>query len=67
MPNIFSVESMSRYGAKCPGFREAWHQLQCLIDVGRYDDRVLAELVDYVIDQAKKKKRIQQTRKRSAK
>lgn len=67
MPNIFSIEAMSRYGAKCPGFREAWHQLQCLIDVGRYDDRVLAELVDYVIDQAEEEKKIQHIRKESAK
>jgi hypothetical protein len=37
------------------------------VNGGRYDDRSLAELVDYVIDMTEEEKRIQQSRKESAK
>ena len=66
-PGMISVAAISRYGARCPEFREAWHQVQSMIDVGQYDVVRLAELVDYVIDMTEEEKKIKQIRKESAK
>jgi hypothetical protein len=47
MVNIFSVEALSRYGARCPGFREMLAKLRCAIDLEKLSAYELARLLDF--------------------